>query len=89
VAEVDGPAAALALVDAVDLDAYYLLHAIRGDLLRRLGRRGEAMAAYDAAIARTENEAEREFLRRGRAALGAGGPTARGGASRSRGSPPG
>jgi RNA polymerase sigma-70 factor, ECF subfamily len=72
VAEVDGPAAALALVDRLDLDAYYLLHAIRGDLLRRLGRVPEAALAYDAAIARTENEAERAFLRRSRAALGAG-----------------
>jgi RNA polymerase sigma-70 factor, ECF subfamily len=69
VAEVDGPAAALALVDALDLDGYYLLHAIRGDLLRRLGRPGEAARAYDAAITRTENEAERDFLRRTRAAL--------------------
>jgi RNA polymerase sigma-70 factor (ECF subfamily) len=73
VAEVDGPAAALALVDALDLDGYYLLHAIRGDLLRRLGRPGEAARAYDAAITRTENEAERDFLRRTRAAL-AGAP---------------
>jgi RNA polymerase sigma-70 factor (ECF subfamily) len=72
VAEVDGPAAALDLVDRLDLDAYYLLHAIRGDLLRRLGRIPAAARAYDAAIARTENEAEREFLRRSRAALGAG-----------------
>jgi RNA polymerase sigma-70 factor, ECF subfamily len=75
VAEVDGPAAALALVDRLDLDAYYLLHAIRGDLLRRLGRIPEAALAYDAAIARTENEAEREFLRRTRAGLAAGGAT--------------
>jgi RNA polymerase sigma-70 factor, ECF subfamily len=72
VAEVDGPAAALALVDRIDLDGYYLLHAIRGDLLRRLGRIPEAARAYDAAIARTENEAERDFLRRSRAALTAG-----------------
>ena len=42
VAEVDGPAAALALVDGLDLDRYYLFHAIRADLLRRLGRRAEA-----------------------------------------------
>ena len=62
VAEVDGPAAALALVDRLDLDSYYLLHAIRGDLFRRLGRPAEAAAAYDAAIARTENAAERDFL---------------------------
>jgi RNA polymerase sigma-70 factor (ECF subfamily) len=69
VAELDGPAAALALVDGLDLDGYYLLHAIRGDLLRRLGATAAAAAAYDAAIARTENEAERDFLRAARAAL--------------------
>ena len=72
VAEVDGPAAALDLVDRLDLDSYYLLHAIRGDLLRRLGRFSEAALAYDAAIARTENAAEREFLRRRRSILDAG-----------------
>jgi RNA polymerase sigma-70 factor (ECF subfamily) len=72
VAELDGPAAALALVDGLDLDGYYLLHAIRGDLLRRLGATAAAAAAYDAAIARTENEAERDFLRAARAALPAG-----------------
>jgi len=70
VAEVEGPDAALALVDGLDLDAYHLLHAIRADLLRRLGRSAEAALAYDAAIARTENAAERDFLRRRRAALG-------------------
>jgi RNA polymerase sigma-70 factor, ECF subfamily len=66
VAEVDGPAAALALVDALDLDRYYLLHAIRADLLRRLGRPAEADAEYDAAIARAGNEAERAYLTRAR-----------------------
>ena len=69
VAEVDGPAAALALVDALDLDGYHLFHAIRADLLRRLGRTAEAAVAYEAAIARTENAAERDFLRRSREAL--------------------
>jgi RNA polymerase sigma-70 factor, ECF subfamily len=69
VAEVDGPDAALALVDGTGLDGYYLFHAIRADLLRRLGRRGEAAAAYDEAIARTGNAAERDFLRRSRLAL--------------------
>jgi RNA polymerase sigma-70 factor (ECF subfamily) len=64
VAEVDGPAAALRLVDVIDLDAYHLLHAIRADLLRRLGRDAEAALAYQAAIVRTENAAERDFLRR-------------------------
>ena len=70
VAEVDGPAAALALVDGLDLDGYHLFHAIRADLLRRLGRDAEAALAYEAAIARTENAAERDFLQRSRDALG-------------------
>ena len=69
VAEVEGPDAALALVDGLDLDGYHLFHAIRADLLRRLGRNAEAASAYDAAIARTENAAERDFLRRSREAL--------------------
>src|SRR5436190_2187324 len=62
VAELDGPAAALALVDKLDLDRYYLFHAIRADLLRRLGRRAEADAAYDTAIALAGNAAERAHL---------------------------
>jgi RNA polymerase sigma-70 factor (ECF subfamily) len=69
VAEVEGPEAALALVDGLDLGGYHLYHATRADLLRRLGRGAEAAAAYDAAIARTENEAERDFLERGRQRL--------------------
>ena len=64
VAEVEGPAAALALVDGLDLGGYHLFHAIRADLLRRLGRNAEAAPAYEAAIARTENAAERAFLQR-------------------------
>ena len=64
VAEVQGPAAALALVDGLNLDRYYLYHAIRADLLRRLDRAVEATAEYQAAIDRTENAAEREFLAR-------------------------
>jgi RNA polymerase sigma-70 factor (ECF subfamily) len=63
-AEVEGPAAALTLVDDLDLGGYHLFHAIRADLLRRLGRDGEAALAYEAAIALTENTAERDFLRR-------------------------
>jgi RNA polymerase sigma-70 factor (ECF subfamily) len=62
VAEVHGPARALDLADQLDLDGYYLYHATRADLLRRLGRQAEAAAAYDAAIARTGNAAERRFL---------------------------
>jgi RNA polymerase sigma-70 factor (ECF subfamily) len=70
VAEVEGPAAALDLVDGLELDGYHLFHAIRADLLRRLGRDAEAAAAYQAAIARAGNAAEREFLERRRRALG-------------------
>jgi RNA polymerase sigma-70 factor (ECF subfamily) len=62
VAEVDGPGAALTLVEQLDLDGYHLFHAIRADLLRRLGREAEAAEAYEAAATRTANEAEREFL---------------------------
>jgi RNA polymerase sigma-70 factor, ECF subfamily len=68
-AEVEGPAAALAVLDKLKLQTFYLFHAIRADLLRRLGRAEEASAAYDRAIARTENAKEREFLSRRRAAL--------------------
>jgi RNA polymerase sigma-70 factor (ECF subfamily) len=64
VAEVEGPEAALTLVDGLDLGGYHLFHAIRADLLRRLGRDAEAALAYEAAIARTENAVERDFLRR-------------------------
>ena len=69
VAEVRGPAAALGLVDGLDLDGYHLFHAARADLLRRLGRDAEAALAYEAAIARTGNAAERAFLERGRRSL--------------------
>jgi RNA polymerase sigma-70 factor, ECF subfamily len=69
-AEVEGPDAALAVVDGLDLDGYHLFHAVRADLLRRLDREAEAADAYEAAIARTENEAERAFLRRRLDALG-------------------
>jgi RNA polymerase sigma-70 factor, ECF subfamily len=70
VAEVEGPQAALALVDGLELDDFHLFHAIRAELLRRLGRDAEAARAYDEAVARGGNAAEREFLRRSRAALG-------------------
>ena len=70
VAEVEGPEAALALVDGLELDGYHLFHAIRADLLRRLGRDAEAAAAYEAAIARAGNAPERAFLERRRQALG-------------------
>ncbi|MFJ4988246.1 RNA polymerase sigma factor [Streptomyces sp. NPDC088732] len=69
VAEVDGPGAALALVDGLALDGYSVLHAVRADLLRRLGRDTEAARAYETAIERTGNAAERDFLRRRRAEI--------------------
>jgi RNA polymerase sigma-70 factor (ECF subfamily) len=64
-AEVRGPAAGLAAVDALHsagLDGYYLFHAARADLLRRLGRDEEAAAAYDAARSLTANPVEQAFL---------------------------
>ncbi|AXB42609.1 RNA polymerase sigma factor [Amycolatopsis albispora] len=69
VAELSGPATALSLVDELDLGAYYLFHAVRADLLCRLGRRREAAEAYDAAIPLAENAAERRLLTERRAAL--------------------
>jgi RNA polymerase sigma-70 factor, ECF subfamily len=66
VAMVDGPAVGLAAVDAVAGDprlaGYPYLHATRADLLRRLGRRDEAAAAYRAALELATNAAERSFL---------------------------
>jgi RNA polymerase sigma-70 factor (ECF subfamily) len=70
IGEVAGPDAALALVDTLDLESYHLFHAIRADLLRRLGRNTEAAQGYDAAIARTANATERDFLQRRRHSLG-------------------
>ena len=69
IAEVSGPAAALALLDGLPLQDAPLFHAVRANLLRRLGRATEAADAYDAAIARATNTIEREFLRRSRQAL--------------------
>jgi RNA polymerase sigma-70 factor (ECF subfamily) len=68
-AEARGPQAALAEVDALDLRSYRLFHAVRASLLRRLGRMAEAADAYDAALARTENAAERAFIERQRRSL--------------------
>jgi RNA polymerase sigma-70 factor (ECF subfamily) len=71
VAMADGPAAALPLVDglAAPLADYHLWHATRADLLRRLGRTAESLAAYRLAHALAQNEAERRFLERRIAAL--------------------
>ncbi len=65
-AEVQGVEAALASIGELPLDSYYLLHAVRADFLRRLGRREEAVSEYDAALALTQNESERAFLLRAR-----------------------
>ena len=70
VAELDGPEVALAEVDRLDLATYHPWHATRADLLRRLGRSAEAREAYDAAMALTDNEAERAYLTRRRGQLG-------------------
>jgi RNA polymerase sigma-70 factor (ECF subfamily) len=69
VAEVHGPAAALAAVDELDIPAYHLLPATRADLLARLGRTDEARAAYDEAVALAGNDTERAFLQDRRARL--------------------
>jgi RNA polymerase sigma-70 factor, ECF subfamily len=66
IGELQGPAAALALVEQLDLDGYYAFQATRADLLRRLGRSSEAVAAYERAAALAPTETERDFLRLGR-----------------------
>jgi RNA polymerase sigma-70 factor (ECF subfamily) len=62
VAEVDGPAAGLRLVDSLGLDSYHMFHAIRGDLLARLGRAADARQAFQTAAQLTENQRERSYL---------------------------
>jgi RNA polymerase sigma-70 factor, ECF subfamily len=69
VAEAEGPEAGLAIVDRLPLDDYRYLHATRGELLRRLGRIGEAHAAYGRALALVHDDAERRLLERRVAAL--------------------
>jgi RNA polymerase sigma-70 factor (ECF subfamily) len=64
VAEVHGVERALKLVDAIDLPKYHLRHAVRADLLRRIGRTADASSAYRAALEYCENKKEREFLLR-------------------------
>jgi RNA polymerase sigma-70 factor (ECF subfamily) len=66
VAMYDGPAAGVALIDAIlsrgDLTEYYLVHSARADLCRRLGRTAEARASYERALSLTQQEPERRFL---------------------------
>jgi RNA polymerase sigma-70 factor, ECF subfamily len=72
VAELDGPEVALAAVDRLEdrLAGYYLYHATRADLLRRLGRSQQSRAAYDRAIELAGNTAEIAHLTRRRGQLG-------------------
>jgi RNA polymerase sigma-70 factor (ECF subfamily) len=69
VAELQGPEAALAIVDALDLGTYHLFHATRAELLVRLHRYDEAARAYDRAIALANNVAEQAHLRQRRQTL--------------------
>ena len=64
VAEAEGPQAALEIVDRLSLDGYRYLHAIRGELLRRLGRADESHDAYRRALGLTGEGAERRLLER-------------------------
>lgn len=64
IAEVEGPDAALRLVEPLDLPRYHPFHAVRADLLRRAGRDADAAAAYLVAIESCANSREREFLER-------------------------
>jgi RNA polymerase sigma-70 factor (ECF subfamily) len=64
----EGPAAGLALIDAIlargDLEDYHLAHSAQADLCRRLGRTAEARASYERALRLTRQEPERRFLER-------------------------
>jgi RNA polymerase sigma-70 factor (ECF subfamily) len=68
VAMAEGPASGLLLVEALaaggELASYHLFHATRADLLRRLGRRSEAAAAYERALSLATNPTEKAFLAR-------------------------
>ncbi|UQX89300.1 sigma-70 family RNA polymerase sigma factor [Jatrophihabitans telluris] len=66
IAEIDGPAVALALIENLPLEGYHAWYATQADLLRRLGRSAQARAAYDLAIAATANPGERAYLQRRR-----------------------
>jgi len=65
IGELRGAAAALPLVDDLDLDNYHPFHATRADLLTRLGRDTEAATAYERAATLAPTDAERDFLRLG------------------------
>jgi RNA polymerase sigma-70 factor, ECF subfamily len=69
IAEVEGIDVALRMVEELALDSYYLFHAVRADLLRRLNRYRDAIEAYAEAISRCTNSAERRFLEQRRESL--------------------
>jgi RNA polymerase sigma-70 factor, ECF subfamily len=64
IAEAQGPNAGLEIIDRLTLEDFHYLHSARGELLRRLGRAGEARDAYRRALALVHNDAERRLLRR-------------------------
>lgn len=66
IAMVEGPQTAIALLDAIgpELDSYHLFHAVRADLLRRIGASAEAAQSYERALALVTNDSERRFLDR-------------------------
>ena len=70
----DGPAAGLALIDAIlargELTEYHLAYSARGELCRRLGRTAEAKAAYERALGLAKQETERRFLQKSLDKLG-------------------
>jgi RNA polymerase sigma-70 factor (ECF subfamily) len=74
VAELEGPEVGLWLIDGLDVHRYYVFHAIRADLLRRLGRLDEAAEEYESAADLTENAAERAFLNGARERIVGTGP---------------
>jgi RNA polymerase sigma-70 factor (ECF subfamily) len=79
VAEADGPEAGLAVLEALALEEFHYLHSTRAELLRRLGRRDEAGAAYERALALVHDDRERRLLERRLSELA---PAARGPAAR-------
>ena len=71
IAETDGPEAALAIVERIDLHGYHYLHAARAEFLRRLGHTDQARAAYERALSLVHHDAERRQLQRRLAELDA------------------
>ena len=64
IAEAGDPEAALSLADGLNLESYHYLHSTRGELLRRLDRDDEALAAYERALELVHSDAEQRFLER-------------------------